>query len=100
MEKLFHIKNCPSMTNSVSTITKMIGLSSFEISYKTFSEELKYYENKISNQFDNIKQSNSGKLVFYSQVYNYDFKLQEYLNPEFTLPKACRSLLKRASPIY
>ena len=93
-EKLFHIKSCPSMTNSLSTIIKMIGLSSLEISYKTFSDKLRnYYENKISNQFDNIKQSNSGKLVFYSQIYNYDFKLQEYL--KFTLPKTCRSLLSK-----
>jgi hypothetical protein len=52
------------MTNSLNTITKMIGLSSLEISFKTFSDKLRnYYEHKISNQFDNIRQSSSGKLV-------------------------------------
>jgi hypothetical protein len=30
-EKLSRIKTCPSMTNSLSMITKIIGLSSLEI---------------------------------------------------------------------
>lgn len=83
-----------SWYSKLQDISKMIGLTiSHNISASTFIEKLEnFYKNKINLQFQKIKENNSGKLLFYSKIFN-DFEMQKYLY--FNIPKFLRNKLTK-----
>ena len=57
----------------------LFNLPSLDISYSDFLEKIKLtYINKIMSQLSHIKNTQKGKLCFFSNVYT-TFELQKYL---------------------
>jgi hypothetical protein len=59
-----------SWVNKINEISKLIGLSSLNISTFLFKQKLEnYYKVKIETEISNIKDCDSGKLKFYSKFF-------------------------------
>ena len=55
-----------------------MNISSLDISNTEFSIQVRhFFENKLTNQIENIKKTNTGKLCFYSNIFT-KFQLQNY----------------------
>jgi len=70
-----------SWSSKLLEISKVIGLtiSNNNISASIFIQKLEdFYKNKIKLQLQKVKEKNTGKLLFYSKIFN-DFEMQKYL---------------------
>ena len=93
-EKLSQKGNCPSIRKTLDNIKTLIRLESLSVSYEKFSNQLrKFFEKSIFDQLHYTKHSEEGKLLFFSKIYNYEFKIQEYLT--YPLQKTLRSQLSK-----
>ena len=84
-----------SWSSKLLEISKVIGLtiSNNNISASIFIQKLEdFYKNKIKLQLQKVKEKNTGKLLFYSKIFN-DFEMQKYL--DFNIPKILRSKLTK-----
>jgi hypothetical protein len=77
-KQLFNHNNT-SWVKSVFQMKSLFNLPSLDISYSDILEKIKFtYTNKIMSQLSHIKNTEMGKLRFFSNVYT-TFELQKYL---------------------
>jgi hypothetical protein len=84
-----------SWVNKINEISKLIGLSSFNISTFLFKQKLENYCKvlvKIETEISNIKNCGLGKLKFYSKIFT-EFKQPGYL--DYDIPKTLRNKLTK-----
>ena len=84
-----------SWVNKINEISKLIGLSSFNISTFLFKQKLENYCKvlvKIETEISNIKNCGLGKLKFYSKIFT-EFKQPGYLDSD--IPKTLRNKLTK-----
>jgi hypothetical protein len=75
-------KNENSWVNKINEISKLIGLSSLNISTFLFKQKLEnYYKVKIGTEISNIKNCGSGKLKIYSKIFT-ESKQPGYLDSQ------------------
>jgi hypothetical protein len=61
-------------------IKQKMNISSLDISNTEFSIQVRhFFENKLTNQLENIKKTNTGKLCLYSNMFT-KFQLHNYLH--------------------
>ena len=86
-------KNENSWVNKINEISKLIGLSSLNISTFLFKQKLEnYYKVKIGTEISNIKNCGSGKLKIYSKIFT-ESKQPGYL--DYNIPKTLRNKLTK-----
>ena len=79
-------------------IKQKINISSLDISNTEFSIQVRhFFKNKLINQIENIKKTNTGKLSFYSNIFT-KFQLQNYLH--FPIAKEKISLLTKSESVH
>jgi hypothetical protein len=82
-----------SWVNKINEISKLIGLSSLNISTFLFKQKLEnYYKVKIETEISNIKDCGSDKLKLYSKIFT-EFKQPGYL--DYDIPKTLRNKLTK-----
>ena len=82
-----------SWVNKINEISKLIGLSSLNISTFLFKQKLEnYYKVKIETEISNIKDCGSDKLKIYSKIF-MEFKQPGYL--DYDIPKTLRNKLTK-----
>ena len=85
--------NLPSWTKNVYQLKSIFNLQSLDITTSEFKDKIQsFYSNKINTQLSHIRETESGKLRFYSKIYN-GFELHKYM--EFNLSKNLRSNLSK-----
>lgn len=92
-DKNLKSKNTSSWIKSVENFKTLFNLDSLEKTHIEFEKEIKsYFSKKLLNELSHIKNSNTGKLRFFSQI-TKDFELQDYL--KFNINKHLRSKLTK-----
>jgi hypothetical protein len=82
-----------SWNKTMLNIKQKMNISSLDISNTEFSIQVRhFFENKLINQIENIKKTNTGKLCFHSNIF-IKFQLQNYLH--FPIAREKRSLLTK-----
>ena len=92
-DKQLHSQNCLSWGKSVKQLKTIFKLDTLDLSHVQFSKEMStYYSGKLMNQLIHIRNSETGKLRFFSKILT-TFELQKYLT--FNINKYVRSLLTK-----
>lgn len=92
-DKNLKSKNTSSWIKSVENFKTLFNLDSLEKTHIEFEKEIKsYFSKKLLNELSHIKNGNTGKLRFFSQI-TKDFELQDYL--KFNINKHLRSKLTK-----
>ena len=92
-DKLLHDQGTPCWIKSVHQLKNLFNLQSLDIPYSEFIDKMNnYYVNKIVSQISTIRNTESGKLRFFSKIYT-NFELQKYLT--FSIDKNLRLLLSK-----
>ena len=78
-DKKLTLEKFPSWGKSVEYLKTLFKLETLDLSHVQFDKEIKaLYINKLMNQLNHMKNSESGKLRFYSKIIS-NFELQKYL---------------------
>ena len=78
-DKLLMNQNSPCWLKSIHQLKKTLDLDSLDISYSDFQKNSNdIFINKITSQLLNIRNTESGKLRFFSRIYG-NFEMQKYL---------------------
>jgi hypothetical protein len=92
-DKQLHSQNCPSWGKSVKQLKSIFNLDALDLSHVQFSKEMStYYSGKPTKQLIHIRNSETGKLRFFSKILT-TFQLQKYLT--FNINKYVHSLLTK-----
>ena len=91
--KQLHSQNCLSWGKSVEQLKTVFNLDTLDLFHVQFSKEMStYYSGKLMNQLIHIRNSETGKLRFFSKILA-TFEIQKYLT--FNINRYVRSFLTK-----